>query len=818
MSTTSIIIFVLLIIISMMMYYCLCDKKIEGFNTAGSNQNNTNSITLPSPSNNQTPMEIPSDMGTSFVFKPYSESNTLTVLSNVSFFDPITGCILFIPAAGVEDGEFIVILPNKVSTAQDAPSNLFVTEFRNNLASYTTSFSADQILYRTDENGNFVYAVTRRNADGSSGSPTVVSEYKLPESIQPTDSISHLMFYDNNGFLRPPTDKDISYVYSLVYSRSTLGINDSTELGEGLLMKYDINTGRLDGGAYLKFKNNVFTAEAFNVSQTITFTNSSTELSKMKSASSLEQKKSFTAVVSSYNQYAALQAITDSVFFDPLTHNFVHLDNSGTSEQVLIYNVNGESVTYNNEPNVLSHWSISPWTIVDNKNRVVILVMPPANTSGTTDAVELQNLNIRCMIVSYSHLSGTTGFLYLSHYANLLLAKDGDILEKIKIDRANQVNAKPLPYYTDEIEESAKTGNYGCVDNGIRYFSHDSKSCVMGTYDSTLYPASNTESSESCNNNNKEVYDVSMNVPSDHVSDYYKWMWYWKSKKYEEHNGLTDYSDYILKSSVVPPVCPTCPTCPTSGICSNCGGNGGGGTQGATQSGNQGEDTDGDGIIDSTFSGINKVISGTGDAASNVLSTTGGLVGDAASAIGGSAESVIGKTYGAGKTAVGDVYGAGKSTVGDVYGAGKTAVGDVYGETKNVLGDVGEGLGDAADATGIPQYLSGEMENAAIAQDNRKLALQNEGQALQNQQYSQQFGTNTLQQQVPGTQQNGQTNGNMMYGSSHTGAGVNTYSSAGDQQRVVNPAVSNMNYMGRLPSKGHDKYIPITADFSSFGR
>ena len=47
---------------------------------------------------------------------------------------------------------------------------------------------------------------------------------------------------------------------------------------------------------------------------------------------------------------------------------------------------------------------------------------------------------------------------------------------------------------------------------------------------------------------------------------------------------------------------------------------------------------------------------------------------------------------------------------------------------------------------------------------------------------------------------------------------VNTYVGPGRDQQIVNPAISSMNYFGALPAKGHDKYIPITADFSRFGR
>jgi hypothetical protein len=41
---------------------------------------------------------------------------------------------------------------------------------------------------------------------------------------------------------------------------------------------------------------------------------------------------------------------------------------------------------------------------------------------------------------------------------------------------------------------------------------------------------------------------------------------------------VSDNSDYILKTQIVPPVCPTCPACPNNVTCTNCGGQGGSGT------------------------------------------------------------------------------------------------------------------------------------------------------------------------------------------------------------------------------------------------
>ena len=132
------------------------------------------------------------------------------------------------------------------------------------------------------------------------------------------------------------------------------------------------------------------------------------------------------------------------------------------------------------------------------------------------------------------------------------------------------------------------------------------------------------------------------------------------------------------------------------------------------------------------------------------------------------------------------MFNAGKDAVGNVWDAGKDAVGNVWGEGKNVAGELYD--------------TSGEAINKVSS------------------------GTGTGNNNVNGGSQVRNGNGQapapsgMSYGGSHMGAGVNTYVGAGGEQRVVNPAISTMNYFGKLPAKGNDKYVPITTDFSSFGR
>ena len=499
------------------------------------------------------------------------------------------------------------------------------------------------------------------------------------------------------------------------------------------------------------------------MTRTLNFSGDSEDLSLYGKSTSPEHKSTFSAVVGAYNEYAALQPITDSVFFDPLTKNFVVIDNSSGSEQLIIQNVQGEPVTYTNEKSSVDLSTISPWCIVDQKNKVVLVV----NVNSEQPA------NIKVNVLSFAN-----NMLYYSHLAILRTPVDNTKLEKVRDDRTNKVGPYPLAHYIDYEGGNTPAGTYSCIIGGVKYYSHDNSSCSIGEYQimdgsSSGEPGSLT----SCvGKAYQETYDISMNIPENHTSDYYKWMWYWKSKKFEEHAGLKDTSDYILKSSVVPPVCPSCPSsCPSTSVSGRQAGSGG--LTGASVN-NLSLDTDNDGIIDATFDGINKVISGTintagkaagevtdaaGDAAGKVADKTG----DTAEKVGEGASSAGGGIFNAGKDAVGNVWGAGKDAVGNVWGAGKDVAGELYDTTSEMGSNINN---------------SGEQG----------------GQGGQG-------GNNNI------------PNG-MSYGASPVAGGVNSYVGTGGEQRVVNPAISNMNYFGRLPAKGDTNYVAMTSDFSGFGR
>ena len=498
----------------------------------------------------------------------------------------------------------------------------------------------------------------------------------------------------------------------------------------------------------------------FDIAKPLNFTTDSFDLSTYSKATSEEQSMTFSAIVSKYDEYAALQPITDSIFFDPLAKNFITID---SSDKLIIQNLRGEPVIYENALGTIDSSTISPWSLIDQKNKVIIVIRP--NTG---------EIPIQASIISYNKTLSPTGvnadMLYFSHKCILHTPNN---LEKVRDDRNAKIDPNPILKVNSKSNISA-AGSYGCVINGIRYYSHNLKTCVLGTYDANL-------SAAPCKNNPgnayTETYDLSMNVPVNHVSDYYKWMWYWKSKKFEEHAGMKDTSDYILKSSVVPPVCPTCPACPAGGgVCNNCGGNGGSGSNiGGSTVKNIKIDTDDDGIIDATFDGVNKVISGTIDTVGKAAGKVADKVGDAAGKVTDKAGDVAGKVSESARGAVGSAWDAGKGAIGEVWGAGKGAMGEVWDTGKNAAGELSSRNGDGSGSGGGSGSGSGSGSG-------------------------------------------GGPNG-MRYGASNMGGGgVNTYVGSGGEQKVVNPAISNMNYFGKLPAKGDDKYIPVTANFSSFGR
>ena len=119
-------------------------------------------------------------------------------------------------------------------------------------------------------------------------------------------------------------------------------------------------------------------------------------------------------------------------------------------------------------------------------------------------------------------------------------------------------------------------------------------------------------------------------------------------------NDFTKWSQYMLKTEVVPPVCPACPSCNTGGLCTDCGGKGGCGTKSSdgkslaiTDDGNNIADVKGpSSAVASVGKSAGAAVTGTVDAAGNVV---GGTVDAASNLVGGTvnaASNLVGGTIG----------------------------------------------------------------------------------------------------------------------------------------------------------------------------
>jgi hypothetical protein len=238
------------------------------------------------------------------------------------------------------------------------------------------------------------------------------------------------------------------------------------------------------------------------------------------------------------------------------------------------------------------------------------------------------------------------------------------------------------------------------------------------------------------------------------ISDYYKWYWYWNSAGPGTNAQFSN--NYLLKTQIVPPVCPSCPS---ANCASGSASSGSSGSSGSSTSINK----DGNIIsntVDSAGNVVNKTVDTAGNVVNKTLDTAGNLVNKTIDTTSGLVTS--------GATGAANLLTSGAS------GAANLVTSGVSGAT-NLLRDAGSGIVNVADKT-----------------------LDTTGNVL---------GSLTR-------------NANTVGGNGAYYGGLNTpygrgYSAPGFSQG--SPPIDNYSYYGALPKKGTN-YIPITADFSAFGK
>jgi len=263
-----------------------------------------------------------------------------------------------------------------------------------------------------------------------------------------------------------------------------------------------------------------------------------------------------------------------------------------------------------------------------------------------------------------------------------------------------------------------------------------------------------------------------------------KWFWYFNTMGQGNSfnkNGIVS-NDHMLKTQFVPSFCPQCPK---DGVCTNCGGNGGNGTYGLGKEGAAAAGLIEEGVGGATNlakegvggatnlakegvgGATNLAKEGVGGATNLAKEGVGGAANLAKEGVGGAANLArdgVGGAVGLGKEAVGGAVGLGKEAVGGAVGLGKEAVGGAVGLAKDLIGGV---VGLGRDAAGGIVGLGQDAASGVV------------------------------------------------------GLGRDAAGGMGQQMSSGVPyktgKVDNYSRYGALPSKAGN-YIPLTADFSKFGR
>jgi hypothetical protein len=284
-----------------------------------------------------------------------------------------------------------------------------------------------------------------------------------------------------------------------------------------------------------------------------------------------------------------------------------------------------------------------------------------------------------------------------------------------------------------------------------------------------------------------------------------------------------DLNNYLLKSQVVPPVCPACSACPNVNnniSCPGCGGGSGGSGNDISnntlssiianayaqtlQSQQYGGGFGGGGGGNNSLGGVsNNLINNTAGLGNTAMNNATGLIAGA----GSGAEHLAGHTVSTAgdivsetvetagdviKSAIGGTVDLSKALAGNITTLGTGAT-DVAG--KAVTGATALGVGAEMGATTLGMGAIGSVNNAVNTVGN--IGNGHGGQVGQNSRGS---AGNYL----------GDTQGNRGYMSSNTSSSNTGFITSGT------PGYNE--YYGAVPQKPSTTFIPVTSDFSKFGR
>jgi hypothetical protein len=287
--------------------------------------------------------------------------------------------------------------------------------------------------------------------------------------------------------------------------------------------------------------------------------------------------------------------------------------------------------------------------------------------------------------------------------------------------------------------------------------------------------------------------DTKPATPNSMMSDYYEWFYHTTVKGIQDPNSHNfKYSDdYMLKTQIVPPVCPSCPSCPSgSGTCTNCGGNGGSGTQGpkgqnlvAGQTNTPGQPISN--TVTAVTGTVNNAVNTTGNLLYAGASGTKDLLQDTASGVGNFAKDTASGVGGFLKDTASGVGGFAKDTASGVGNFTKDTASGVGNFTKDTASGVGNFAKDTASGVGNFAKSVGNGITSTSPTD-----------------------VTTINNTTKNNNRNFNDNDINRIGYQNASGGPVIQTSS-----VTDP----YSYFGAIPAKPSN-YMPITTDFSKFGR
>ena len=272
-----------------------------------------------------------------------------------------------------------------------------------------------------------------------------------------------------------------------------------------------------------------------------------------------------------------------------------------------------------------------------------------------------------------------------------------------------------------------------------------------------------------------------------------------KDGKDGNDNKKQDMNQYILKSQIVPPVCPACPSC-NNNSCASCQAV----TTMAPLIGGSGSNSLSSLIANSYTVGQkqNNTNAG-GSGGENWSAATTAMVTGAEGTVGNVLDSAIGGTALLGLGAIGGVTSLGNTVADDITKLGTGVADDV----------VQLGTGVTGDVAGVANNIVSSIKDIV---NNTMDDLTNKGKGSDNTSDAKSSGENEDEEEKKCKAKAKSRHHHTPTPTAAAGVACNAANVPGGYKMATGPGLNN--YYGALANRNASNFMPVTSDFSKFGR